>query len=282
MDQRIQICGLHRGLFLKRGVLIAGYGVINYLSWSTLKQFYIRRAIMGSPHQQSFGLQWPENSGWWRISSDERCYLRHTCTVHHGQGFTWWWIRRKLHRVEWWIWALYPGRSSTWHQERLGALSPIYQGTIVVFHHCIHALSQFPPPVGNHSPETWPFKCVVMDKVRAVLRVCVRVCVCVWLKHTPQRQSETSGRRRSTIFLSLRSHSSETDLTLENRCGITLTLDGSKALLCPGSHRRSAWTNYAYCKADRCGTQGSPLCPQPWAGISLCECLCVLWPLKLF
>lgn len=83
--------------------------------------------------------------------------------------------------------------------KRLGALSPIYQGTIGVFYH--HPLFPSSLPHGKHSSETWPFKYVVMDKVTAQLdvRVYTFVCMCVLFQrmYTPQRQRET--RSSSTL-----------------------------------------------------------------------------------
>lgn len=83
----------------------------------------------------------------------------------------------------WWICALYPGRSFTWHKERLGALYPIYQGTIVVFHYRIYPLFPYSLPHGNplirntaievygHRQGHSPTVCI--------LCVCIFTCRCI-------------------------------------------------------------------------------------------------------
>lgn len=120
-----------------------------------------------------------------------------------------------------------------------------------------------PYPMGSHSPETWPVKCVVMDKVTAQLYVCMYgfwVYVCAFTEIYTTKTKGDIGMELSHL-LPPRSHPSEVDLTLEDSCGPVPTLDGSKALLQGSGSRRSGWTNYAYCKVDRWGTQGSLFCP---------------------
>lgn len=92
-----------------------------------------------------------------------------------------------------------------------------------------------PSPMGNRSSETWPFKCVVMDKVTAQLYVCaLSVCMCVFLPADVYTTKTKGVKEQFSHLLSLRSHPSELDLTLEDGCGPVVqapTLDGSKALL---------------------------------------------------
>lgn len=81
----------------------------------------------------------------------------------------------------------------------------------------------------------------------------------MYVVSTPQRQK--GDEEQLSHRLSLRSHLSEMDLTLEDGRGPVvhaLALDGSKALLlCSESQQRSGWTHQVYCKADRCGTLGT-------------------------
>lgn len=112
--------------------------------------------IMGSPHQRSSGLHRPENSGWWRISSGERCYLWHTYTLYHDQWLTWWWMIGELRVMNLW--------SVSWEvihmtSRAIRGLVPNLSGD----NRCISSshLPRFflpPSPMGNRSSETWPFK----------------------------------------------------------------------------------------------------------------------------
>lgn len=148
---------------------------------------------MGSPHQQSFRLQRPKNSGWWRISSGEKCYLWHTSTVYHNQWFTWWWMIGKLQVMNL--------CSVSW--EVIHMTSRAIRGLVPnlsVDNRCISssylAPFSFIPYTENHSSETWPFRCVVMDKVKPETN-CTYVhfsCVCVCFNlpmYITQRQRET-------------------------------------------------------------------------------------------
>lgn len=145
----------------------------------------------------------------------------------------------------WWICALYPGRSFTWHKERLGALSPIYQRTIVVFHYRIYPLFPYSLPHGNPLIRNTAIQvCGHRQGHSPTVRIST-FCVYFYLPmYTPQRQKGDKEQLRH--LMSLRSHPSELDLTLEDGCGPVvhaLTLDGSKALLLGSGSQRSGWTH---------------------------------------
>lgn len=88
-------------------------------------------------------------------------------------------------RCGWWISVLYAGRS--WHQERLGALSPIYQVMITPFYHHIYAFCPLSIPYGTLLVK--PYKCVVVSKVTFQLSIeamlflgCFYMLMYVWGK----------------------------------------------------------------------------------------------------
>lgn len=144
---------------------------------------------MGSPHQQSFGLRRPKNTGWWRISSGERCYLWNTCTVHHDQWFTRWWMIGELQvmnlcSVSWEVIHM--------TSRAIRGLVPNLSGD----NRCISS-SHLPPfflppfPMGNHSSETRPFRCVVTDKVAAVTNCTyVHFFVCIFTRRRTRHKDK--------------------------------------------------------------------------------------------
>jgi len=144
----------------------------------------------------------------------------------------------------WWICALYPRRSSIWHQEWLEALSPIYQGTIELFHHHIYLFSLPSSPMGNSSTETWLFKCVVKGKGTVHMYVCtLSVSVCLLLPPDIYTRKTKADVDQLNHLMSRMSHLSELHLTLVNECSHGTALNGSKALLlCPWSWR-SGWNH---------------------------------------
>lgn len=123
-----------------------------------------------------------------------------------------------------------------------------------------------PSLVGNRSSETWPFKCVAIDKVTAQLYVCVQsVCMCLLLSSDVYTTKTKEDKDQLRHLFSLRSHSSELDLTRVDGCCPqvhALILDRSKALRRCSRSWRSGCTHQVYCEADRCVTQGTLwLCP---------------------
>lgn len=168
--------------------------VLQPLWWNTYSKVRWSSSVfitMGSLHQRSSRLQKPKNSGWWRISSGERWYLWYTCAVYHDQWFAWWWMIGGLQvmnlcSVSWEVIHM--------TSRAIRGLVPNLSGD----NQCIsssHLPPFFPPssPMGNRSSETWPFKCVVTDKVTAQLYVpflCACVCFCLQM-YEPQRQRET-------------------------------------------------------------------------------------------
>ena len=160
-------------------------------------------------------------------------------------------------------------------------MSPIYQGTISVFHHHIYP-PLFPPssPLGNRSSETWPFKCVVTDKVTAQLYVPF-LCVCVFSPADVRTTKTKEDEEQLSYLSSPRSHPSELDLTLEDGCGPVvhaLTPDGSKALLLCSLEE---WLDSLGILYGRQGWDSGDrwFCPLVLTDISLRDCICVLWPL---
>lgn len=177
----------------------------------------------------------------------------------------------------WWICALYPGRSFTWHKERLGALSPIYQGTIGVFHHHIYSLFPYSLPHGKPLIRNMAISVCGHGQGHSPTVRIYTFCVYFYLRiYTPQRQRET---RSSSAILRPRGviHQKwiwpwRTDVVLW--CTHSPWMDPRLRCWAQGAGGVVGLIRHTV-RLTAVRLRG--LCSfvlKSWTGISLCDCLC--------